>query len=125
MKSRTAVLLMSIALITLAGRASHGPSKSEVKRMVSSAHSADDFTRLAVYFDQRSEEFQEKAQRQEKELQRLLALPYHARSYPTQVACTRDLIVHYRTQAHTCAEQANGYREHARELESAPAAPVK
>lgn len=118
MKFRTVVLLMSIVLINLVGRGSQEPSKSEVKRMVSSAHTPDDFERLAAYFDQRSEEFQQKAQQQEKELERLLALPYHARNYPTQVAYTRDLIARYKTQASASAEQARGYREHAREATS-------
>lgn len=129
MKFRTVLLLTSIAVTTLAGHASPVPSKSEVKRMVSSAHSPDDFERLAVYFDQRSEGFQEKALQQEIELHRLLALPYHARSYPTQVASTRDQIARYKAQATASAETAKEYREHAGELESGPAlstaAPVK
>jgi hypothetical protein len=84
--------------------------------MISTAQTPDDFERLAVYFDNRSEEFKLKAQQQENELSRLLALPYHARSYPTQVEQTRDQIAKYKTQSSTSADQAKGYRERAKVL---------
>jgi arginine utilization protein RocB len=96
--------------ITVVGDSSQLPNKSEIKHIISTAHTSDDFRRLAEYFDQRSAEFERKAQQQEKELARLLALPFHARSYPTQVATTRDLISRYKTQASTNAEQAKEYR---------------
>ena len=116
MKFPTLALLVSVMTIHLAGQASQVYSKSELKRMLSTAHTSDDFDRLAVYFDQRSEEFQLKAGQEENELNRLLALPYHARSYPNQVEQTRDLITRYKAQAKTSADQAKGYRERAKAL---------
>jgi hypothetical protein len=115
-KFPTIVLLVSVMTIDLAGQASQVYSKSELKRMLSTAQTSDDFNRLAVYFDQRSEEFQLKAGQEENELNRLLALPYHARSYPTQVERTRDLITRYKTQASTSADRAKTYHERAKVL---------
>jgi hypothetical protein len=99
--------------------ASQSPNKSELKHMISTAHTPNDFQQLADYCDQRSAEFESKAQEQQKELDRLLALPFHARSYPTQVATTRDLISKYKTQASSSAEQAREYRERAETLSGA------
>jgi hypothetical protein len=86
---------------------------SEMERMSRDASNSDDFGRLADYFDYRSMEFEQKSQDQLKELERLLALPYHARSYPAQVDSTRELIKHYRTEAQKYSARANAWRERA------------
>ena len=86
---------------------------SEIKKMIHDAKSSEDFRQLADYFDYQALEFDQKAQEQLKELQRLLALPYHARSYPTQVEITRNLITRYRTKANECSARADAYREQA------------
>lgn len=88
-------------------------SRSEVKKMILDAKTPNDFARLADYFDYRAMEFEQKSQEQAKELQRLLALPYHARSYPAQVDYTRDLIKRYKAQAQECSARADSYRERA------------
>ena len=74
-------------------------SRSEVKKMIRDAKTSEDFNRLADYFDCRSMEFEKKSQEQVKELQRLLALPYHAKTYQSQVDYTRELIKRYKVQA--------------------------
>lgn len=129
MKFRTIVFSLMIGGISVVGNASQLPNKSEVKHMISTAHTPDDFQRLADYYDQRSAEFERKAEQQEKELDRLLALPFHARSYPTQVETTRNLISNYKTQASTSAGQAREYRGRAKTLAGAApsgaVAPVK
>jgi hypothetical protein len=88
-------------------------SRSEVKKMVRDAKTPEDFNRLADYFDYRSLEFEQKSQEQVKELQRLLALPYHARTYQSQVDYTRELIKRYKAQAQAYSTQADAYRENA------------
>lgn len=87
-------------------------TRSEVKEMIHDAKSAEDFERLADYFDYQSMEFEQKADQQVKELERLLALPFHARSYPAQVESTRDLLNAYRGKANECGARASAYRAH-------------
>lgn len=88
-------------------------SRSEIKKMIQEEKTAENFERLASYFDYQSMEFDRKADDQVKELERLLALPFHARSYPTQVENTRELIKKYRTKADECSARASVYRTHA------------
>lgn len=85
-------------------------SRSEIKQMIRDAKTPEEFERLADYFDYRAMEFEEKSEQQEAELQRLLALPYHARSYPSQVDSTRELIKRYKAQAKEYSSQADVYR---------------
>ena len=92
----------------------HRYSRSEIKAMISDAKTSEDFRQLAYYFDYQSLEFDRKADDQAKELQRLLALPFHARSYPTQVENTRELIKTYRIKAKECSARSNAYREQER-----------
>jgi hypothetical protein len=84
--------------------------RSEIKRMIQGANTPEDFQRLADYFDYQSLVFQQKAEDQVKDLERLLALRFHARSYPTQVEYTRELILQYRTKADECSARADTYR---------------
>lgn len=86
---------------------------SEIKQMIRNAKTADDFERLADYFDRRAMEYETKSQSEELELSRLLALPFHARSYATQVENTRNRIDHFKALFHNCSEQAAMYRERA------------
>lgn len=86
-------------------------SRSEVKRMVRDAKTSEDFERLADYFEYQSMEFQQKELEELSELQRLLALRYHARSYPIQVDHTRELMRGYRSKAQECSARASAYRE--------------
>ena len=86
-------------------------TRSEIKQMIRNAQTADDFERLANYFDRRGMEYDAKSQSEEKELSRLLALPFHARSYPTQVENTRNRIDHFKTLSRSCSEAAEICRE--------------
>ena len=88
-------------------------SRTEVNNMIRDARTLEDYTRLADYFDYQSLELQQKAQEQLKELERLAALPYHARTYPTQFASTQELMRRYRAQSHDYSARANVYRKHA------------
>jgi hypothetical protein len=86
-------------------------SHSEIKKMIRDARTPEDFNRLADYFDYRAMEFEKKTQEQLKELQRLLGLPYHAKSYPAQVDYARELLKSYRNEAQNCDKRADTYRE--------------
>jgi hypothetical protein len=85
-------------------------SHSEIKKMIRDAKTAEDFERLGNYFDYQSLMFKQKAEEQVNELERLLALRYHAKSYPIQVDYTRELIKEYRIKADECSARANAYR---------------
>lgn len=87
-------------------------SRSDIKRMVRDAKTSEDFERLADYFDYQSMDFEQKGDDQVKELERLLALPFHAKSYPFQVETARSLIKTYRAKADECTARAGAYRAH-------------
>jgi hypothetical protein len=88
-------------------------SRSDIKRMTHDAKTSEDFERLADYFDYRAMEFEQKTHEDLKELQRLLDLPYRAKSYPTQVDHVRELIRSDKAQEKDCSARANAYREQA------------
>ena len=85
-------------------------SRAEIKRMIRDAKASEDFERLTDYFEYQSLEFEQKANEQVKELERLLALPFHARTYSTQVEHTRDLLKDYKSKANECSARADDYR---------------
>ena len=85
-------------------------SASEIRKMFYDAKTPDDFRRLSDYLDFRSMKFEQKAEAQLKELQRLLALRYHARIYSMHVDNTRALIKRYKVQAQECSARATAYR---------------
>ena len=85
-------------------------SRSEIKSMIRDARTAEDFERLGNYFDYQSLVYKQKAEEQVNELARLLALRYHAKSYPIQVDYTRELLKEYRIKADECSARANAYR---------------
>jgi hypothetical protein len=86
---------------------------AEVQKMMHNATSSADYTKVADYFDYRAMEYEQKTQDQIKELQRLLALPYHSRTYQSQVDYTRDHIKLYRAKAEKFSTQADAYRDRA------------
>jgi len=85
-------------------------SHADVKRIMKTAHTAEDFRQLASYFDRQAGIYAAKQEAETKELYRLLALPYHARSYPAQVEGTRTRIERFKALSHEYSEQAAGYR---------------
>lgn len=84
--------------------------RAEIKRMIQNAKTSEDFERLADYFDFQSLEFEQKANQEVKELERLLVIRFHPRTYSTQVEYTRELIRKYRIKADECYGRANAYR---------------
>ena len=129
MKTPSVLLLTCVIPIYAFGQASHMVSistlqqesevanaytRTDVKHLVQTAQTAGEFERLAVYFDRQAEENAAKYEAEQKELDRLLALRYHSRSYPTQVESTRNRIDHFKTLSRRCSEQAALYRARAK-----------
>ena len=106
--------LISISTLQHESEVAAGYSRTDVKRLMKSAQTADEFEHLAVYFDRQAEEYAAKYDAEQKELDRLLALRYHARSYPAQVEGTRNRIDHFKALSQKCSEQAALYRARAR-----------
>jgi hypothetical protein len=50
--------------------------RSELKRMIRTAHTPEDFEKLSVYFEAKEQEFRKKAEDEKKELDRRLAMPW-------------------------------------------------
>ncbi len=86
-------------------------SRAKIEQMMRNARTSEDYEQLADYFDYQALEYEQKAREQVNELQRLVTLPYHARSYPMQFASTREQIQRYRATAHECSDRARAYRE--------------
>jgi hypothetical protein len=121
----TTFLLLAACALSLGQSTKGAPqySRTELKHLMQAARTAADFERLANYFDQKASLYDSKSHLEEKELNRLLALPFHARSYPAQVESTRNRIEHFKALFHTCSEQAATYRARAKGgEESTPAA---
>ena len=114
--------MVSISTLQQESAVANAYTRADIKRLVQTAQTADEFERLAVYFDRQAEENAAKYEAEQKELDRLLALRYHARSYPTQVESTRNRIDHFKTLSHRCSEQAALYRARAKAADTA--APV-
>jgi hypothetical protein len=98
--------MVSISTLQQESEVANVYTRSDVKRLVKAAQTAEEFERLAVYFDRQAEEIAAKFEVEQKELDCLLAFRYHARSYPTQVESTRNRIDHFKTLLHRFSEQA-------------------
>ena len=105
--------LISISALQQESTVATAFTRADVKRLVKTAQTADEFERLAVYFDRQAEEYAGKHDAEQKELDRLLALRYHARSYPAQVEGTRNRMDHFKALTRKCSEQAEQYRARA------------
>lgn len=89
-------------------------TRTDIKHLVKTAQTTDEFEHLAGYFDRQAEDYAAKYEAEQKELDRLLALRYHARSYATQVESTRNRLDHFKALSHKCSEQAALYRVRAK-----------
>jgi hypothetical protein len=107
--------MISISALRQESEVGSAYSRAVVKRLMASAQTAVEFEQLAAYFDHQAEIDAAKYEAEEKELYRLLALPYHARSYPAQVENTRNRIDHFKALSHKCSEQAALFRARAKD----------
>ena len=83
---------------------------ADVEHLMKTAQTAEEFERLAAYFDQQAEKYAAKYEAERKELDRLFALRYHARSYAAQVENTQSRMEHFKVLFHKSSEQARLYR---------------
>jgi hypothetical protein len=85
------------------------PASSHAKRLMQTAHSPEEFGQIAAYLDRQAEMYAAKCEAEEMELDRLLALSFHARSYPAQVEGTRNRIDYFKALSHRYSDQADLY----------------
>lgn len=95
--------------------AQHPLHRAEVKRLVKNAHTPEEFDRLSAYFEQRANAFELKAEKDEKELIRLRALPFRSKSYPVQVQSTANNLTANQSEAKKSSEMARVYYQRATE----------
>ena len=90
-------------------------SPADMKHLMKTAHTKQEFGEIAAYLDGQAMMYASRYEAEEKELYRLLALPYHARSYPAQVEGTRNRMDKFKALSRKCSEQAALYRARANE----------
>lgn len=105
--------MISISTLQHESEVAAAYDREDINRMMRTAQTPNQFTRIGLYFDRQVEMYAAKFEEEQKELDRLLALSYHARSYPAQVEITRNRIERFEAQSHKCTEQANLYRARA------------
>lgn len=125
MKAAAVLLLMGFIHIIALGQASNmisisslrqqsdvgsTYSRADIERLMKTAHTPEDFEQLADYFDHQAEMYAAKYEEEQKELDRLIALRFHARSYPAQLENTRNRMVTFKQLAHKYSDQASAYR---------------
>lgn len=103
--------MISISALREESNVASAYNLASVQQLMKTAVSAEDFGHLADYFDNQAEIYAARYEDEQNELYRLLALRYHARSYPAQLENTRNRVAHFKELLHKCSEQARAYRE--------------
>lgn len=106
--------MISVSILQQESEAATAYTRTDVKHLMKTAQTADEFERLSAYFDRQAEERAAKYEAEQRELDRLLALRYHARSYPAQVESTRNRIDHFKALSRKYSEQSELYRTRAK-----------
>jgi len=107
--------MIIVSSISVSGLSQNVPAshpkydRSELKQMVRTAHTSEDFERLATYFDDREQEFRKKAEDEKRELDRRLAMPYASPKYPTPADSARGLLQYYQLKADEFEQRATAY----------------
>jgi hypothetical protein len=120
--------MISISALRQESDVASAYSPADMKHLMKTAHTEEEFGEIAAYFDRQAEMYAARYEAEEKELYRLLALPYHARSYPAQVESTRNRKDKFKALSHKCSEQAALYRARAKgdsATDASPAPPTK
>ncbi len=111
-----AIAVMIILLsVSVSGPCQNAPAshpkyhRSELKRMVRTAHTSEEFERLATYFEDKEQEFRKKAEDEKRELDRRLASPYASSKYPTPADSARGLFQYYQLKADEFEKRATTY----------------
>lgn len=85
-------------------------SHSELKHLIHTAHSPEQFNALADYFSRKQAEYLQKSADEKVELDRRLAAPNLSPKYPTPVDTARRLLGYYEAKAEEYGHQADAYR---------------
>jgi hypothetical protein len=85
-------------------------SHSDLRQLIHSAHSPEQFNALADYFDQKQKEYMQKSADEKIELNRRIAAPYLSPKYPTPVDTARGLLGYYEAKAEGYGHRADAYR---------------
>jgi hypothetical protein len=100
----------SVVLAEPPGSAIH--SSSELKSMLRSAHTVQDYSALATYFRGRQSEFEQQAQSEKIELDRRSMNPaLVAAKYPNPVASSRNRYEYFTYEAQQMGQQAAHYEQ--------------
>jgi len=87
--------------------------QSDVKRLLKSAQTREEYAQLAAYFEDRSKDFEQKAREEDQELNRLNQATFRAKNFPILVDRARNSGDYDRAQSKKCAEEALTYRQKA------------
>lgn len=114
-KSLVTVLITASLAFTVARAQSDLPDKpaypdSEIKDLIHTAHSPEQFSALADYFDRKQKEYMQKSANEKIVLNRRLAAPNLSPKYPTPVDAARRLLRYYEEKAEEYGHRADTYR---------------
>jgi hypothetical protein len=90
--------------------------QADVKRLVNSATTSEEFTTLASYFNQRAMLFEQKAAEEDAELNRLNYETYKAKNFPIQIDRAQRSGDWDRAEAKKCSDAARAFRTRAAAL---------
>lgn len=85
-------------------------SDSELKELIHTAHTPEQFNALGDYFGQKQKEYLQKAADEQIELNRRLAAPILSPKSPTPVDTARSLLEYYEARAEEYGHRADEYR---------------
>jgi hypothetical protein len=108
-------VMIIVSSISVSGLCQNVPAshpkyhRSELKHMVRTAHTSEDFERLAIYFEDREQEFRKKAEDEKREWDRRLAMPYASPKYPTSADSARGLLQYYQLKADEFEQRAKTF----------------
>jgi len=89
---------------------SHNYSKREIKQMIRSAHTAQQYEELAAYYRSRQSSFRQQAQSEFVELERRMAIETClAAKYPRPVDSSRNRYEYFKYEAHQMEARAAHY----------------
>lgn len=84
--------------------------RADVKRLINSAKTPEDFATLASNFDQRAKLFGQKAAEEDAELKMLSELTFRAKNYPIRVDRARMSGEYDRAEEKKCSDAAVAFR---------------
>jgi hypothetical protein len=97
--------------------------QTDVKRLLKSAQTREEYAQLAAYFEDRAKDFEQKAREEDKELDRLNQATFRAKNFPILVDRARNSGDYDRAESKKCAEEALAFRQKA-DGEAADQSPV-